>query len=320
MKENVVAFVVARLSSSRLPKKHLKKIGNKDLIDWTILNVKKSELVNKIVIATTTEEDNKPLVGKAKKHNIDIFLYDGDINDVVGRLTKAAFEYNADIPILISGDCPLIYAPSLDKLIEKMLENKELDYVGFCKRSDKPAVHEGMGVYRKKCWELADIISDKPNLREHQFPIVYLKPDMFKTDCIYDDKIFYELKHRISVDTLADLEFMKVVYSELEAKKREFNLKNAVELLIEKPYIMNINRDVHQIKLDEKQKKALFVIENPDNLELFFDLAYDLTKRGVGVRFYSQNKVVAETAEKKGFGIVDNLYEKSFDLTITDND
>ncbi len=320
MKENVVAFVVARLSSSRLPKKHLKKIGNKDLIDWTILNVKKSELVNKIVIATTNEENNKPLVNAAKKHNIEIFLYDGDINDVVGRLTKAAFEYNADIPILISGDCPLIYAPSLDKLIEKMLENRELDYVGFCKRNNKPAIHEGMGVYRKKCWELADIISDKPNLREHQFPIVYLKPDMFKAECIYDDKIFYELKHRISVDTLADLEFMNVVYSELDSKKKEFNLKNTVELLIEKPYIMNLNRDVHQIKLDEKQKKALFVVKNSGNLELFFNLAYDLTKRGVGVRFYSQNKDITETAEKRGFGITDNLSEKTFDLKITDSD
>jgi len=316
MKEKVVAFVVARLSSSRLPKKHLRKIGNKDLIDWTILNVKQSKLVHKIVIATTDEEDNKLLINVAKKHNIEIFLYDGDINDVVGRLAKAAAEYSADIPILISGDCPLIYAPSLDKLIEKILENKELDHIGFCKKNDKPAIHEGMGVYRRKCWELADIISDKPNLREHQFPIVYLKPDMFKTDCVYDDKIFYELEHRISVDTIADLEFMNFIYNELNAKKKEFNLKNAVELLIEKPYIMNINKDVHQITLNEKQKKALLIVQNSENLALFFDLAYELTKKGVGVRFYSESDEILKLVDSKGFGVIKKGEKQTFDLEI----
>ena len=320
MKENVVAFIVARLSSSRLPKKQLKKIGSKRLIDWTIENVKKSRLVDKIVIATTDEKENKELIGVAEKHSIDIFLYKGDINDVVGRLTKAADRYEADIPILISGDCPLIYPESLDKLIEKALSDKDVDYVGFCKQKERPAVHEGMGVYRRKCWELSDKISDKPNLREHQFPVVGMYPELFRTDCIEDDEIFYKFKHRLSVDTLADLKFMNTLYDELNKEGKEFNLKNVVLLLEEKPEIMDINRDVHQMKIDEKAKKALFVANGEDNLELFFDLAYDLTKRGIGVRFFSNSKSITKIVNEKGFGIVEKIDEQKYDFKISDGD
>ncbi len=320
MSENIAAFVVARLSSARLHRKQLKKIGDKRLIDWTIENVKKSKFVNKIVIATTDDEENRPLIGVAKEHGVDIFLYDGDINDVVGRLTQAALEFDADIPILISGDCPLIRAASLDKLIEKILKNSELDAVDFCLKNGKSAIHEGMAVYRKKCWLLADRLSDKPNLREHQFPIINLKPELFKTDCVCDDDLFYRIKHRVSVDTLADLEFMRTVYQKLSEMRKKFDMFNVVELLLEKPQLMQINKDVHQIKIDDKPKKALFIIEKEENLELFFDMAYELTKKGIGVKFLIEDDELKDIAENKGFNVADNdAKREKFNFVIEEN-
>ncbi len=314
--ENIVAFVVARLSSSRLPGKQLKKIGDRRIIDWTIENVKKSKFVNKIVIATTDEKDNRPLVDVAKEHKIDTFLYNGDINDVVGRLAKAAINFDADVPILISGDCPLIWTESLDKMIEKILQDKKLDAVHLCLKEKQHTIHEGMGVFRKKCWQLTDKLSDKPNLREHQFPIIGLKPEYFNTDCVVDDDIFYKVRHRMSVDTPADLKFMNVVYYELKNKDLEFNMLNVVELLLKKPHIMSINKDVHQVKIDEKTKKALFIVKTGDNLELFFDMAYDLTKKAVGVRFFSNNKELYTKIKNAGYGILENFDKKQFDFVI----
>ncbi len=320
MKEYIVAFLVARLSSSRLPKKHLRKIGDKRLIDWTIENVKKSNYVDKIVIATTNEKENMLLKDIAIEHNVDIFLYDGDIDDVVGRLTKAAITYEADIPILISGDCPLIWSESLDRLIENILKDKSLDCINFCLKNDKHPIHEGMSVYRKKAWVLADKLSKSPALREHQFPIIGIEKDKFKVGCVEDDELFYKIKHRISIDTLADLKFMNTIYDNLNDLNLEFNLKNAVELLIKKPYLLDINRDVHQMKLYEKQKKALFVVKKEDNLELFFDLAYDLTKKGVGVRFYSKEEALLLKIQDNGFGVISKINNKHFDFRITEEE
>ena len=316
MNERIIAFIVARLSSSRLPQKQLRKIGDKRLIDWTIENIKRSDFVEKIVIATTDDEENRPLIDVANEHGIDVFLYKGDINDVVGRLTKAAGEYDADIPILISGDCPLIWAESLDRLIKRILEDEEIDRVVFCELDGRVPIHEGMGVYRRKCWELANRLSDRPNLREHHLPILGLKPDLFKIECVVDDELFYKIKHRVSVDTPADLDFMNAVYSELKSRDREFNLKNVIELLLEKPEFMEINRDVHQIELEEMPKKALFVVKDRDNIDLFFDIAYQLTKRGIGVRFYSEDKDILADVVERGFGVADSIESNRFDLQI----
>ncbi len=319
MEERAIAFIVARLSSSRLPNKHLRRIGEKRLLDWAIESLKKSSFLDRIVIATVNEDENRPLDEVAREHGIDIFWFDGDINDVVGRLRKAADVFEADIPVLISGDCPLIYAPSLDRLIAKAKDEKKIDFVEFCPKNGRTVIHEGVGVYRKRCWVVADELSKEANLREHHFPIVLLRPDIFKGICVMDEDIFYKLKHRISVDTLADLEFMNEVYNELKGRGKDFDLKNVVELLLEKPEFMEINRDVHQIRIDEKQKKALFVVNSEENLKLFFDLAYEITKKGVGVRFYTENKRLIGEIENRGFGVVDNLNGGEFDFKISEN-
>lgn len=53
----VVAFVVARLSSSRFPEKHLRTIGDTRIIDWTIEGLNSSEEIDQIVITTIAEPE-----------------------------------------------------------------------------------------------------------------------------------------------------------------------------------------------------------------------------------------------------------------------
>ncbi len=316
--ERVVAFIVARLSSSRLPNKHLKTIGDRRMIDWTIHFIKQVKYLDDVVIATVDEEDNRPLIDVAKEHKVKLFWYRGEVSDVVGRLTKAAIEFEADIPVLVSGDCPLIWPEATTKRIEKISTNKELDYVGFCEKNGQYPIHSSVGVYRKKCWELANRLSNEPNLREHHFPIVGLRSDLFKIDCVECEDIFYKVNHRISVDTLADLEFMNAVFDGLKSKGKAFDLKNVVELLIEKPELMDINRDVHQIRIDEMPKRALFIIENRENIDIFTHLAHELTKKGIGVRFFSHDSDLLKEVEEKGFGVLNKLGRYRYDFRITD--
>ena len=48
----IVAIIQARLTSTRLPRKILKKIGDKTVLEHCLTNVKKSNYVDQIVIAT----------------------------------------------------------------------------------------------------------------------------------------------------------------------------------------------------------------------------------------------------------------------------
>ena len=50
---NIAVTIQARLGSTRLPGKILKKIDKKPLLEYQIQRIKKSKLVNQIIIATT---------------------------------------------------------------------------------------------------------------------------------------------------------------------------------------------------------------------------------------------------------------------------
>ena len=121
MAEKTVAFIVARLSSSRMAGKHFCRIGNKAMILWIIDQLKTCKEIDEIVIATVAEPGNKPLRELAGKENISCFWYEGEIDHVTTRLCAAAEHHNADICLLISGDCPLIYGTAIDILLKSFI-------------------------------------------------------------------------------------------------------------------------------------------------------------------------------------------------------
>ena len=67
-KERIVAFIVARLSSSRFPGKQLREISGRKLLEWSLIELQKSEKIDKIVLATASEKENIPLRDFAEEH------------------------------------------------------------------------------------------------------------------------------------------------------------------------------------------------------------------------------------------------------------
>ena len=53
---NVILVTQARVGSTRLPNKVLKKINGKTLLEIHIERIKKSKLIDKVIIATTTKK------------------------------------------------------------------------------------------------------------------------------------------------------------------------------------------------------------------------------------------------------------------------
>ena len=63
----IVAIIQTRTGSRRFPKKVLKNILNKSLIDWVIYRTKKSSKLKQIILATTKLKKDDVLVNIAKK-------------------------------------------------------------------------------------------------------------------------------------------------------------------------------------------------------------------------------------------------------------
>jgi spore coat polysaccharide biosynthesis protein SpsF len=102
----IPAFVMARLSSVRLPKKALLEINGKPVIEYVFESLKRCENVSEIIVLTSLNKEDDELCEWAKRKNIEIFR--GPLNEVASRALKAADKYGCDSFVRISGDSPLI--------------------------------------------------------------------------------------------------------------------------------------------------------------------------------------------------------------------
>ena len=73
MKIKVAAIIEARIQSTRLPGKVLKKINNKEVLKILIERVKQSKKIDKIVVATTTNRKDDKIVSFLKKLKIPCY-------------------------------------------------------------------------------------------------------------------------------------------------------------------------------------------------------------------------------------------------------
>ena len=140
---HVSLIIQARLGSTRLPKKLLKKINNYSIIEWVIIRLKKSKLANSIVLATTINKEDDFLVKIAIKYGINYFR--GDENNVLDRFSKAAESINADVVVRVCADNPFVDFELVDQLIAFYLQN-EYDYAFNHQARLNNNIADGFGV------------------------------------------------------------------------------------------------------------------------------------------------------------------------------
>ncbi len=119
------AFIVARLSSSRLPQKAIMEISGKPIIELMIERVRASRMIDRIVIATSIETSDDPLENLANK--LKIGIYRGSLENVMERISNAARAYDCDTIVELLGDNPLVHSDLIDDVI-RFYQNGKYDY------------------------------------------------------------------------------------------------------------------------------------------------------------------------------------------------
>ena len=99
-------IVQARMGSSRLYGKVMAKADDEYIVfDYLINQLKHSKLIQKIIIATTTNKEDDLIVEFAKKNQIEFFR--GNESDVLDRYYQCAKNFSSNNILRITSDCPL---------------------------------------------------------------------------------------------------------------------------------------------------------------------------------------------------------------------
>ena len=123
MQHTICSVILARLGSSRLPHKAIKRFGDKTVLDFILNRARNLDNWPNIILATTDLDEDDELEKIAASHNIR--TYRGSVEDVAGRFIGAANIQGAKWINRVNGDNVFFDYEKINyasRLIKKMPE------------------------------------------------------------------------------------------------------------------------------------------------------------------------------------------------------
>lgn len=239
------AIIQARMGSTRLPKKVMKKLQGKTVLEHVIERVKQSKLIDEIIIATTTCNRDNDIESEALRCGVKVFR--GSEDDVLSRYYHAAKDNYLDVVIRITSDCPLIDARILDKMIDFYLKNHYEIVSNAGSDLSNRTYPRGLDteVFSFDVLEHAFYHSKEQYHREHVTPFIYENSERIAYYKHHKDFS----KYRWTLDTIEDLELISKVYAYLYHGVHDFYLDDIVELFEKMPELYEINAHIEQKKI-----------------------------------------------------------------------
>lgn len=226
MKKKISVIIQARINSTRLPSKIIKKYKNITLIEYLIKRLSYSKYIDEIIVASGPIQKNFKLKSIIKKINIKYFS--GPEKNVLKRYYLAAKNFGCGHIVRITSDCPLLDPILLDKMITQY-KKKQIDYLS---NVNPPTFPDGMDIEifpvktLNKTYQLVKKQYDKEHVTSFMRQYKY-----FKSYNYYNNKDLS--KTRITLDTKNDLK--KIIFVIKNFYPRiNYSLNEIIKLLKEK--------------------------------------------------------------------------------------
>ena len=193
-KKNIFTIITVRTDSKRLPKKCLKLINKKKVIEIIIKRAKKIGFP--IILATTKNKSDNILCNLAKKNRIAYFR--GSKKNVLKRWNDCIINFNISIAIIVDAD-DLLFDFTAYKKATNIIVKKKYDYI----KANKNSI-TGLFTYIFKSEVLKKIYNKYKN-KNIETPEPFLSKDLkFRSLNLKKDK-----KIRFTLDYPEDLVFFK---------------------------------------------------------------------------------------------------------------
>ena len=228
----IVAIIQARMGSTRLPGKVLKKLAGRSVIEILLARLSGSELINEICVATSHNQENDLLCNTINQLGYRVIR--GSETNVLERYWDAAEATSADIIVRITGDCPVVDPKLVDKVIQLYL-NGDIDYAS---NINPPTFPDGLDVevFSRNALDAAKIGARSDFDREHVTP--FIRNGNFKNLNLKNTRDTSEL--RLTLDEPEDLLLLQKVFENF-SPEIDFNFEKVEDLLMNDPALMETN-------------------------------------------------------------------------------
>lgn len=261
--------ITARLKSSRLPFKLLLDLQGYSIVEHVINRAKQVKGIDHVVLCTSLNKQDKPLVDVALEN--DIYYYLGSEADVLQRLLDSANFFGFDYIINITGENPLFSVDHANQLID-LIKGDEPDFAYI------EGLPIGCAVYGIKTKALQLVCEVKKEIDTEIWGPLINRPEIFKVKSLVVNEYFTKPKLRLTNDYFEDYMFMKKIFSHFPNKHCP-SLYDVFQVLDQHPEYFLINKDKIQLGLTNEVLERIDKYYN-DNHEIIKNLKkkiyYDL--------------------------------------------
>lgn len=223
--------ITARLKSSRLPFKLLKDLNGCSIIEHVIQRAKKVNGSDNIVLCTSTNPQDRPLVDAALSQGI--YYYLGSEEDVLQRLLDAAIFFGFDYILNITGENPLFSIDYANQLVDLLRK----DACDFAYIDGLPI---GCAVYGLKVKALKLVCEVKKEIDTEIWGPLINRPELFKIGTLAVHDFFRRPGLRLTNDYFEDFQLMQSIFSHFPSATQP-SLYHALKVLDSHPEYLKIN-------------------------------------------------------------------------------
>lgn len=240
----IVAIVQARMTSTRLPGKVLKEVMGRPLLSYQIERLKKIDNIENIIIATTTNKEDDPIVELCKKESVSCFR--GSENDVLNRYYQAAKKFGVKHIMRITSDCPLI-DPSICDQVAKVYCESNVDLVHTGATFAEGVDCEILPFQSvEKAWHE----SNQKLEREHVTLYIHNHHELFKKITLTNKTD--DSKYRFTVDEKEDFLVVKAIIENLYKENNYPFMTNEIR------HFLDTHLDIFKLNKDVVRNEGLF--------------------------------------------------------------
>ena len=229
-------IVQARMGSTRLRGKVLMEVGGTTVLEHVMTRCRAIAGADVVCCAVPDTADSDPVAAEARRTGVEVFR--GSETDVLDRYWQAARALKADIVMRVTSDCPLI-DPAVAAEVLRLRAKQGVDYA--CNNM-LPTWPHGLDCEALTfAWlERATREANKPYDREHVTPFVRAHPESRKAN--FRCPVAGVVKHRWTLDTPADLVFMRALFSRLPAGPAGYGWRVPLGLIEADPSLAHIDK------------------------------------------------------------------------------
>ena len=224
------------MTSSRLPGKVLLPAAGKPMLQILIERLKRTSELDAIVVATTVNPNDDLIADLAKRLDVEVFR--GSENDVLGRVCGALRTSDADVCVQITGDCPLIDPQIVNEAINEYMRTRETNF--YISNSDPHrSVPAGLDVqvFAADSLYRLEAETDDPLDREH-VSLGFYRPeagDRWRTRFISHQSCKDGKDLLVTLDYREDYELIKQLYEDLSQRDPFFSAAEIIAWVREHP-------------------------------------------------------------------------------------